>query len=177
MTPASSAEARTTATVTVAIQRRIFTVRGCRVMLSPDLAAPYGVAPRVLVQAVKRNRGRFPADVMFQLDASEWEHLKSQFVISSGGGVRRSLPYAFTEQGVAMLSTVLHSRRAIRVNIDIMRAFVAFRSIVATNATILRRLDALERRTSKRFAVVFAAVRSMLDRDERVRRTIGFTAD
>jgi hypothetical protein len=93
-------------------------------MLSTHLAALYNVEPRALVQAVKRNRERFPGDFMFQLTAAEWENLKSQIVISSWGGSRRAAPYAFTEHGIAMLSSVLKSRRAIQVNIEIMRAFV-----------------------------------------------------
>jgi len=106
------------------IEQTIFTIRGLRVMLSTHLAALYGVEPRALVQAIKRNRERFPADFMFQLNDDEWNHLKSQVVISSWGGSRRAAPYAFTEQGIAMLSSVLKSRRAIQVNIEIMRAFV-----------------------------------------------------
>ncbi len=106
------------------IQGFIFIIRGSRVMLSKHLAALYNVEPRALVQAVKRNRERFPGDFMFQLTAAEWENLKSQIVISSWGGSRRATPYAFTEHGIAMLSSVLKSRRAIQVNIEIMRAFV-----------------------------------------------------
>ena len=106
------------------IERSIFIIRGARVMLSTHLAALYNVEPRALVQAVKRNRERFPGDFMFRLTGAEWENLKSQIVISSWGGSRRAAPYAFTEQGIAMLSSVLNSRRAIQVNIEIMRAFV-----------------------------------------------------
>jgi hypothetical protein len=107
------------------IEQSIFIIRGMRVMLSTHLAALYDVEPRALIQAVKRNRQRFPADFMFQLDAGEWNSLKSQIVISSWGGSRRAAPYAFTEQGIAMLSSVLKSRRAIQVNIDNAR----FRSV------------------------------------------------
>jgi hypothetical protein len=107
------------------IEGSIFIIRGSRVMLSTHLAALYNVEPRALVQAVKRNRERFPGDFMFQLTAGEWENLKSQIVISSWGGSRRAAPYAFTEQGIAMLSSVLKSRRAIRVNIEIMRAYLS----------------------------------------------------
>src|SRR6266700_3260959 len=106
------------------IERRIYLIRSERVMLSGDLAALYRVAPKVLVQAVKRNRPRFPSDFLFQLTQAEFTNLKSQTVTSSWGGVRRARPYAFTEEGVAMLSGVLHSRRAVRVNVAIMRAFV-----------------------------------------------------
>jgi hypothetical protein len=100
------------------IDRSILLLRGRKVMLSTHLAALYDVEPRVLVQAIKRNRERFPADFMFQLSAVEWNHLKSQIVISSWGGSRRAAPYAFTEQGIAMLSSVLNSRRAIQANIE-----------------------------------------------------------
>src|SRR6184192_3535150 len=104
------------------VDNRILILRGQKVMLSTDLAELYGVEPRVLVQAVKRNLDRFPKDFMFQLSADEFAHLKSQIVISSWGGARRARPYAFTEQGVAMLSSVLRSKQAVHVNIAIMRA-------------------------------------------------------
>src|SRR5207253_7334234 len=126
------------------IEKRIFFLRGDKVMLSTDLAELYEVEPRVLVQAVKRNRDRFPEDFMFQLNRKEFEHLKSQIVISSWGGLRRAAPYAFTEQGVAMLSSVLRSKRAIRVNVEIMRAFVRLRQILTTHADLARKLEALE---------------------------------
>ncbi len=102
------------------LESRIFLVRGHKVMLSTDLAALYGVEPRALVQAVKRNRDRFPSDFMFQLTAGEFADLKSQIVTSSWGGLRRAMPYGFTEQGVAMLSSVLRSKRAIQVNIEVI---------------------------------------------------------
>ncbi len=102
-------------------------------MLSTDLADLYAVEPRVLMQAVKRNRERFPADFMFQLTEQEFDRLKSQIVISSWGGLRRAYPYAFTEQGVAMLSSVLRSKRAIQMNIAIMRAFIQLREMIASN--------------------------------------------
>jgi len=110
------------------IEQRIYLIRDKKVMLSNDLAELYQVEVRTLVQAVKRNKDRFPADFMFQLNAKEFQNLKSQIVISSWGGVRRA-PYAFTEQGVAMLSSVLRSKRAIQVNVAIMRAFVKLRAI------------------------------------------------
>ena len=105
------------------IENRIYLLRGHKIMLSTDLAELYGVEPRVLVQAVKRNIERFPEDFMFQLSKEEFDNLKSQIVTSSWGGLRRAAPYAFTEQGVAMLSGVLNSKRAVSVNIEIMRAF------------------------------------------------------
>lgn len=118
------------------IEQTIFLIRGHRVMLSADLAGLYAVEPRVLIQAVKRNRDRFPADFMFQLTEQEFDHLKSQIVISSWGGRRRTYPYAFTEQGVAMLSSVLHSERAIQVNFAIMRAFVRLREMIGSNKVL-----------------------------------------
>lgn len=116
------------------IQNKIYDIRGRKVMLDRDLAELYQVEVRLLNQAVKRNLKRFPSDFMFQLTVDEWEILKSQFVISSWGGVRK-LPYAFTEQGLAMLSGILNSDIAIQVNIHIMRAFVALRQMIAAPPT------------------------------------------
>ncbi len=113
------------------IEQRIYLLREQRVMLSPHLAELYGVAPKVLVPQVKRNIERFPKDFMFQLTRAEFENLKSQIVTSSWGGVRRATPYAFTEQGVAMRSSVLRSERAVQVNIEIMRTFVRLRQSAA----------------------------------------------
>ena len=115
------------------IERRVLLIRGHRVMLNTDLAHLYAVEPRILMQAVKRNRERFPADFMFQLTEQEFDRLKSQIVISSWGGLRRAYPYAFTEQGVAMLSSVLRNKRAIQMNIVILRAFVQLREMIASN--------------------------------------------
>jgi hypothetical protein len=143
------------------IERAILLIRGHKVMLSSDLALLYGVEPRALVQAVKRNLDRFPPDFMFQLAAGDWENLKSQFVISSWGGAR-SRPYAFTEQGVAMLSSVLNSPRAVAVNIEIMRAFVRLRQLLASHADLARRLDELEQRYDAQFKVVFDAIRELM---------------
>lgn len=131
------------------IQSRILTLRGQRVMLDADLAELYGVATRVLVQAVKRNPARFPEDFMFQLSLDEFAALRSQTVTSNTGGRggRRTAPYAFTEQGVAMLSSVLSSTRAIAVNIEIMRTFVRVRALAATHAGLAKRLGELEEKT------------------------------
>ncbi len=120
------------------IQQQIFLIRGHKVMLSTHLAGLYVVEPRTLIQAVKRNIDRFPEDFMFQLTREEFENLKSQFVTSSWGGLRRATPYAFTEQGVAMLSSVLRSTQAVQVNIMIMRAFVQMRQLVATHKDLGR---------------------------------------
>jgi ORF6N domain len=132
----------------VQIERRILVMRSQKVMIDADLAALYGVATKVLVQAVKRNLDRFPEDFMFQLDAPEWDALRSQFVTSNTGrGGRRYAPYAFTEQGVAMLSSVLNSAQAIAVNIEIMRAFVRLREVIVSNKELAQRLDELENKT------------------------------
>ena len=160
------------------VESRILLLRGHRVMLSSDLAALYGVEPRVLVQAVKRNLERFPDDFMFQLTRTEFANLKSQIVTSRWGGVRRAPPYAFTEQGVAMLSSVLRSRRAVRVNIEIMRAFVRLRQMLAAHADLARRLDELEGKYDAQFRVVFDAIRELMaPPPEPPRNPIGFHSE
>jgi len=156
------------------IERSILLIRGQKVMLSTDLAVLYQVAPRVLVQAVKRNMARFPQDFMFQLTEEEFSNLKSQIVISSWGGLRRARPYAFTEQGVAMLSSVLRSKRAIQVNIEIMRAFVRLRKMLASHTELARKLNALEKKYDAQFKVVFDAIRELMKPPEPKRRPIGF---
>jgi len=130
------------------IERLIRLIRGHKVMLDEDLAELYGVETRVLIQAVKRNSSRFPGDFMFQLSVEEAKSLRSQSVISNKGrGGRRYLPFVFTEQGVAMLSSVLNSERAVEINIQIMRAFVRLREMIASNKDLARKLDALERKS------------------------------
>jgi hypothetical protein len=157
------------------ITQAILLIRGQKVMLSTYLADLYEVEPRILVQAVKRNIERFPEDFMFQLNDHEFENLKSQIVTSSWGGLRRAAPYAFTEQGVAMLSSVLHSDRAIHVNIEIMRAFVRLRQLLATNVELARKLATLERKYDAQFRVVFEAIRELMTPPEpRKKRPIGF---
>jgi hypothetical protein len=139
-------------------------------MFSHDLAELYGVEARALVQAVKRNRDRFPSDFMFELSSQEAKILKSQFVISSWGGSRRAVPYVFTEQGVAMLSSVLRSKKAIRVNIEIMRAFARLREILAVNKDFARRLEELERKFNAhdaQFQAVFDAIRELMKTPEK----------
>jgi hypothetical protein len=156
------------------IERRILLIRGQKVMLSTDLAELYEVAPKVLVQAVKRNQERFPGDFMFQLTRAELANLKSQFVTSSWGGARRATPYAFTEQGVAMLSSVLRSPRAVEVNIAIMRAFVKLREIIASHKELAQRLEEMESRYDAQFRAVFDALRELTEPPEKPRRRIGF---
>jgi hypothetical protein len=144
------------------IDRAIRVIRDQRVLLDADLAALYEVEVRALVQAVKRNLNRFPDDFMFQLTAEEFAVLRSQSVTSSGWGGRRYRPYAFTEQGVAMLSSVLRSERAVQVNVEIMRAFVRLRQLLATHTDLLRKMDALEKKYDAQFKVVFEAIRQLM---------------
>ena len=144
------------------IESKIYTVRGMQVMIDEDLAGLYGVETRVLNQAVKRNIERFPQSFCFQLTESSLENLKSQIVTSSWGG-RRTLPYVFTEQGVAMLSAVLKSERAVKMSIQIMNAFVAMRRFLSTNAQVFQRLDSLEIKqieTDKKMNQVFDIIES-----------------
>lgn len=152
----------------------IHRIRGQKVMLAADLAELYGVETRALVQAVKRNASRFPGDFMFQLTTVETATLTSQVVMSKTRGGRRSRPYAFTEQGVAMLSSVLRSPRAVEVNVEIMRAFVRVREMVAGRAELVRRLDALEERYDQQFGAVFDAIRALVADEAKPRRRIGF---
>jgi len=159
------------------VESQILLIRGQKVMLSTHLAELYEVEPRVLIQAVKRSIARFPEDFMFQLSAEEFANLKSQIVISSWGGSRRAAPYAFTEQGVAMLSSVLHSDRAIHVNIEIMRAFVRLRQMLASNADLARKLATLEKKYDAQFKIVFDAIRELMTPpDPKKKRPIGFAS-
>ena len=143
-------------------------------MLDTDLAKLYGVTTKVLNQAVKRNATRFPADFMFQLTTEETAALRSQFVTSKGRGGRQYRPYVFTEQGVAMLSSVLHSERAIQVNIAIMRAFVQLREMIGSNKGLARRLNELEKKYDSQFRVVFEAIRELMTEPELKTKRIGF---
>jgi len=156
------------------IDHAIYLIRGHKVLLSPHLAELYGVETRVLVQAVKRNMDRFPEDFMFQLTEKEFADLKSQIVTSSWGGSRRAKPYAFTEQGVAMLSSVLNSKRAVHVNIEIMRAFVRLRQMLSAHKDLERRLDALEDRYDEQFKVIFDAIRALMQEEKKPKKQIGF---
>ena len=155
------------------IETRILTIRGQRVILDADLAEMYGVPTKRLNEAVRRNLSRFPDDFMFQLNLQEVANLKSQIATSSWGG-RRTTPRAFTEQGVAMLSTVLNSERAIQVNIAIMRAFVALRGVAASHASLSRRLDELGQKYDTQFKIVFDAIRELMEPPKKPRRKIGF---
>ena len=158
------------------LEGKIFMIRGHKVMLSTDLAELYVVEPRVLVQAVKRNTERFPADFMFQLTNQEVINLKSQFVISSWGGSRAN-PYAFTEQGVAMLSSVLRTKRAVQVNIAIVRAFVKLREMLSTSKELACKFAELERkieRHDEEIKAIFDAIRQLMATPEPKKKKIGF---
>ena len=157
------------------IEHRIYFVRGHKVMLDSDLAELYEVQTKVLNQAVRRHDARFPEDFMFQLTAEETEALRSQIVTSKKGrGGRRYAAFVFTEQGVAMLSSVLNSERAVQVNIAIMRAFVRLRSILAEHKDLARKLEALEKKYDSQFRVVFNAIRELMTPTAPPRRRIGF---
>lgn len=154
------------------VQSHIYIIRGHKVMISYDLASLYEVEPRILLQAVKRNIERFPEDFMFQLEIQEVRNLKSQFVISSWGG-SRSAPYALTEQGIAMLSSILNSSRAIQVNIEIMRAFVGLRKLLESHKEFSKKLNELEKKYDYQFKVVFDAIRDFMTPANREHREIG----
>ena len=152
-------------------------MRGQKVLLDSDLATLYGVTTGNLNKAVKRNIDRFPSDFMFQLKPEELANLKFQIGISSWGGRRRSRPYVFTEQGIAMLSSVLNSERAIKVNIAIMRAFVKLRQMLETNRGLAQKFSELEQRVGKhdeKIAAIFEAIRQLMAPPEKSRREIGF---
>jgi hypothetical protein len=156
------------------IKKTIFLIRKQKVMLDSDLAELYGVEIRALIQAVKRNTNRFPKDFMFELTEKEVTNLKSQSVTSSWGG-RRKPAHAFTEQGVAMLSSVLRSKRAVLVNIEIMRAFVRLRQLLSTHVDLARKLEALEQKYDHQFKIVFDAIRELMTPPaEPPRKPIGF---
>ncbi|MBI4425225.1 MAG: ORF6N domain-containing protein [Elusimicrobia bacterium] len=161
--------------ITGEISRRILVIRGHKVMLDADLAQLYGVPTGRLNEQVRRNTSRFPNDFMFQLTAKEADNLKSHFATSSSGwGGRRKLPLVFTQEGVAMLSGILNSKRAVQVNIEIMRAFVHLRQIVASNKDLARRLDELEAKYDAQFKIVFREIREQLEPPATPKPRIGF---
>ena len=145
----------------------VYFVRGEKVFIDADLAMLYGVETSALNRAVKRNPDRFPADFMFQLDAQEWENLRCQIGIASSHGGRRAAPHAFTEQGVAMLSSVLNATRAVQVNIAIMRTFVQLRRLMDSNRDLARRIDSLEARYDEQFSAVFDAIKQLISDESR----------
>ncbi|MFH1047608.1 MAG: ORF6N domain-containing protein [Patescibacteria group bacterium] len=160
------------------IEDKIYLIRGKKVMLDRDLAALYGVETRTLNQAVRRNFDRFPDDFMFKLTEIEAKDLISQFVMSNvNRGGHRHKPLAFTEQGVAMLSSVLNSQRAIMVNIQIIRTFTKLREMMAENSQLRLKIEALESNYDKKFRVVFEAIRQLLEEDNKPRPLIGFNVE
>jgi hypothetical protein len=156
-----------------AITAKIHLIREQKVMLNRDLAELYSVETKVLNQAVRRNISRFPEDFMFVLTNQEVRNLKSQIVTSNWGGTRYN-PMVFTEQGVAMLSSVLKSERAIEVNIAIMRAFVQMRQMLTTHADLKRKIEEMESKYDEQFQIVFEAIRQLLVEDEQPKKKIGF---
>lgn len=159
------------------IQNKIFEIRGQRVMMDFDLAEMYGVETRILKQAVNRNIGRFPADFMFQISSKEWESLRSQFVISnSNRGGTRFMPYAFTEQGVAMLSSVLRSEKAIEVNIQIIRAFILIRQNTLLFAEINQKLENFMIDTNLQFNDIYQALKELAIKNAVPRKPVGYLA-
>jgi len=159
------------------IEQKIIFLRGQRVILDKDLARLYDVGTRDLNKAVSRNRDHFPEDFMFELSKEEFNNLMFQVGTSSWGGTRK-LPKAFTEQGVAMLSSVLKSKRAVQVNIEIVRAFVRLRRLLESHADLARKLEQLEKKYDAQFKVVFDAIRQLMTPPpEPPKRKIGFLAD
>ena len=159
------------------IDRRILLLRGRKIMLDAHLAELYAVETKNLVKAMKRNISRFPRDFMFQLNKKEFENLRFQTGTSSEWGGRRYPPYAFTEQGVAMLSSVLRSPRAVQVNIEIMRTFVRLREMLASHADLADKLRQLEREYDRQFGEVFEAIRQLMLPEPSPSRRIGFRTD
>ena len=155
------------------ITKRIYHIRGQKVMLDRDLAELYGVKTKALKQAVSRNIDRFPKDFIFVLTNQEVRNLRSQVVTSSWGG-SRYFPMAFTEQGVAMLSSVLKSDRAIQVNIQIMRIFTRFRQMLAGHKDLQKKIEAMEEKYDEQFRVVFEAIKQLLNEEEKPKKKIGF---
>jgi hypothetical protein len=156
------------------IESKIYFIRGRKVMLDSDLAELYQVETRILNQAVKRNSKRFPADFCFQLNELEAQNLRSQIVILKRGEHIKYLPYVFTEQGVAMLSSVLKSERAIQVNIQIMRTFTKIREMIVSNKDLREKIEKLEKKYDKNFAIVFAAIKKLMTEEEKPKNEIGF---
>ncbi|HAD03758.1 MAG: DNA-binding protein [Desulfuromonadales bacterium GWD2_61_12] len=158
----------------IRVERSIRLIRGDKVIFDEDLAELYGIETKKLIQAVTRNLDRFPADFMFQLTNQEFKDLKSQFATASLWGGRRTPPYAFSEQGVAMLSSVLHSPRAVQVNIEIMRTFVRLRRLLASHAELAARLEELEQKYDVQFRAVFDAIRQLMQPEGAEKGAIGF---
>ena len=158
------------------IEKKILLIDGKKVMLDSDLAALYGVETKMLLRAVKRNVERFPDDFMVQLTKEEFDNLKYHFGTSRWGG-RRYLPYAFTENGVAMLSSILNSPKAIQVNIQIMRTFAKLREMIASHKDLAKKLSELEKKYDGQFQIVFEAIRQLIEVEESPKRKIGYISE
>ncbi|MEJ2171102.1 MAG: ORF6N domain-containing protein [Desulfobacterales bacterium] len=156
------------------IVNKIIIIRGERVILDHDLAEMYGVETRVLKQSVRRNIDRFPDDFMFELTKKEQDSLRSQIVILKRGQHSKYPPFAFTEQGVAMLSSVLNSARAITVNIAIMRTFTRLRTMIASHDDLKRKIEAMEKKYDDQFRIVFEAITQLIEEDEKPKKKIGY---
>lgn len=163
------------------IEKKIFLIRNQKIMLNSDIAKPYGTETKILNKAVSRNQDRFPKDFMFQLTSEEWSSLKFHSGTSKKGrGGRRFLPYAFTEQGIAMLSSVLNSKRAIQINIQIMRAFVKLREILSTHKELAQKLKKLELKIDshdQQIQTIFEVINQLLTTRKKPIRKIGFTIE
>jgi hypothetical protein len=157
------------------IASKIYLIRDIKVMLDRDLAELYGVETKRLKEQVRRNIERFPQDFMFELTKQEIKNLRSQFATSSWGGARY-IPMAFTEQGVAMIASILKSKRAIEVNIAIIRAFVKLREMMATHKDLKRKIESMEKKYDEQFQIVFEAIKQLIETDEKPKKRIGFTA-
>jgi len=158
------------------ISSKIYLIRGLKVMLDRDLAELYGVETKVLKQSVRRNIDRFPPDFMFEMTKTEFEDWRSQFVTSKSDKMGlRYKPMAFTEQGVAMLSSVLGSKRAIHVNIQIMRAFTQLRKMLSTHEDLKRKIESMEKKYDQQFQIVFEAIKQLLSEEDKPKKKIGFT--
>jgi len=164
--------------VTVSVEKifgKIYLIRSHNVMLDRDLADLYGVETKVLKQAVRRNIDRFPSDFLFELTDTEFKNWRSQFVTSKGDRMGlRYKPMVFTEQGVAMLSSVLRSNRAIQVNIQIMRAFTQLRQMLLTHADLKKKIEAMEKNYDEQFRIVFEAITQLIEEDEKPKKKIGY---
>jgi hypothetical protein len=158
------------------IERSILLIRGHKVILDADLAALYRVETKQLIRAVKRNLPRFPEDFMLQLNEEEFENLRFHFGTSRWGG-QRYRPYVFTENGVAMLSSVLNSQRAIHVNIQIMRTFARLREMLMTHKDLKQKIEEMEKKYDYQFKIVFDAIRQLLEPPEKPKKRIGFLAE
>jgi hypothetical protein len=166
------------ATISKTEDSMIYLIRGHKVMLDEDLARIYGVTTKVLNQAVKRNKERFPSEFMFQLSKKEMTFLRSQFVTSNDGrGGRRYAPFVFTEHGAVMLASVLNSPVAIKASIQVVKAFVRLRELLIANKELAEKLDSLEKKYDKNFAVVFDAIRRLMDPPVGRRKKIGYRVE